>query len=805
MKKHKTPDSSPAKRKLSEWQAWMVCNYAPWILGFFLVATALLIPIASKLKLHANFMDLLPKKHSTIVNLNELMSHVGGTSFLIAIIESPDEKSAKTAADLFSKKAASLKQIDYVDSRTNVPAFAKRKLLFLDLESVRKLKSQIQDRVDYERRKNNPFYLDLIAEKEPTIDPSALQLEEKVSRIGGFAAKNENSFMQVILLKPSHPVSDFVKTEILFGEIKALFAEIKSLSKHSVTLGMTGPYRTRYEEYKTISRDLSRTGVTALILLVLINVIAFRNFRSIVYAYLPLVIGTIWIWAFTQMTIGYLNLITAFLAAILFGMGGDYTYHILTSFEEDYRLTGSVKKAIEMTCAELWSPLWSSMWTTAVVFFAMVISQFEGFRHFGIIAGFGIIISFVLVLFVQPAIIFLGEKYFPVIQRPLPSGVAVSKRVVYSVIIVGVLFTFFSLFQIRNATFDYNFNDLQAKDDDSIELAEKISNHFGVYLTPVIFMAPDREVASKIANQINQYIQKNPKTSFDFAAAVSSHVPRNQAEKIKVLGEIKLILDKYKPLLQKQDEEAQQKIQAIEEQLQPTPFTAADLPDGVQEQYEGKEHKISAVFVYPNTRIFNGLVAARFIKEARDFPVPDGVKLAGEPLIYVDILALIMKDTPIVLGVSTIIVFLLVLFYFKRLDHALWVHAPLAIGILWMIGMMGAGNLKFNFFNILIIPAILGVGIDNGIYIFDRYIERKGENFFETMRKSLKGVLLASATNISGFASIMFVSHQGMASMGKLGFFGFLSCLLSSVFFIPALIEFYEFKYKHPFRRNSDK
>ncbi len=800
----KNSNSLSRKKSFAEWQAWLVCNYAPWILTAFVLATAILIPIASKLQLHANFLSLLPAKHSTIVNLNELMTHVGGTSFLIAVIESQDENTAREAAKLFSEKAALLKQIEYVDSRTNVPAFANRKLLFLELESVKKLKKQVQDLVDYQRRKNNPFYLDLVSEEEPLIDPQTLRLEEKVSRIGGFSAKEKNFYMQVILLKPKHPVSDFVQTELLFKEIKTVFGDIKNGSAQPVTLGMTGPYRTRYEEYKTISRDLSRTGIIALFLLVLINVIAFRNIRSIVYAYLPLVIGTIWIWAFTQMTIGYLNLITAFLAAILFGMGGDYTYHILTSFEEDYRLTGNFQKAIEMTCVELWSPLWSSMWTTAVVFFAMIISQFEGFRHFGIIAGFGIIISFVLVLFIQPTLIFLIEKYFPMTPRPLAKGVLVSKPLVYGVIAAGIIFTFISFFQVRHATFDYNFNDLQAKDDDSIELAEKISSHFGVFLTPVIFMAPDRQTASQIATTINQYIETHPQTSFDFAAAVSSHVPRDQVEKIKVLGEIKAITDKYQPLFEKQDAATKDKIKALEEQLQPTPFTSEDLPDGITEQYEGKNHKISTVFVYPNTRIFNGLVAARFIKEARDFPVPKGVKLAGEPLIYVDILALIMKDTPVVLGISTIVVFFLVLFYFKRLDHAFWVHAPLAIGILWMLGMMGLANLKFNFFNILIVPAILGVGIDNGIYIFDRYIERKGENFFETMRKSLKGVLLSSATNIAGFASIMFVSHQGMASMGKLGFFGFLSCLLASVFFIPALIEFYEFKFKHPFQRNQD-
>ena len=669
---------------------------------------------------------------------------------------------------------------------------------------MRDLKKKVEDLIGYYRRKNSPFSLDLISEEEPVIEPSSLELEEKVSRIGGFSAKEDNSYMRVVLLKPKHPVSDFVNTQQLFDEIHRHFAEIKKQAAHPVTLGLTGPYRTRFEEYRTITSDLQRTGLIALALLVLINVIAFRGFRSIVYAYLPLAIGTIWIWAFTQVSIGYLNLITAFLAAILFGMGGDYTFHILVSFEEDLRETGSVQKALEMTFGELWHPLWSSMWTTAVVFYAMIISQFEGFRHFGIIAGIGIVISFVLVLFIQPALIVLGEKYFPVKRKPLPENRKFSKFWIYGLIAAGLLFTLFSFTQIHRATFDYNFNDLQAKDDDSIELAEKISSHFGVKLTPLVFMTPNRGVAADLARRLNAYIDSNPKTLFDFAAAITSHVPRDQEEKIKVLGEISEILEKRRALIDKQDAETQKKIKNLQEQLHPQVYALEDLPSGIRDQYEGKEQKISTVFVYPAVRIFNGQVAQRFVKEARDFPVPEGVRVAGEPMIYADILGLIEKDTPIALGISTIVVFLLVLMHFKRLDHALWVHAPLVIGGLWMVGMMGLFKLQFNFFNMLIIPGILGVGIDNGIYIFDRYKERSKENFFQSMRKSLKGVLLSSATNISGFASIMFAAHQGMATMGKLGVFGFLGCLLASVFFIPALIEFYELKYSHVFRRTNE-
>ncbi len=784
--------------------ARFITRNALWIVVGFTAATAAVIPVAARLKLHANFLDLLPASHPSIINLKELMSHVGGTSFLLAVVESKDEKTASEVTKIFSEKAASFQQVEYVDNRTNVPAFENRKLLFLDLKSTEKLKKNIDGLMGYYRRKSNPFYVDLLGEKEPKVD-EGLELEEKISKVGGFSAKDRESFLQVILLKPKHPISDFVKTEQLLTEAYASFDEIKKQFKEPVTLGLTGPYRTRFEEYKTIKRDLQRTGVVATLLLLLINVIAFRNFRSIIYAYLPLVVGTVWIWAFTEVTIGYLNIITAFLAAILFGMGGDYTFHILVSFEEDYQLTGDYEKAIQMTFAELWTPMWSSMWTTAVVFYAMIISGFEGFRHFGIIAGVGIVISFVIVLLLQPALIVLGEKYFPKKRRPAGKGFEVTKPMVYGAIAAGVLFTLFSVTQIPNAKFNYDFHDLQAKNDDTLELAFKIGNYFGVQLTPVVFMAPDRGTATKLATEINRYVSSHPGTYFDFAAAVSSHVPRDQEQKIKVLGEINDLVEAKKPLIKGLDAATKKKIEDLQVQLKPQPFDYKDLPEGIVTQYEGHDKKISAVFLYPCIRIMDGEKAKKFVREARDFPVPPGVKLAGEPVIYADILNRIEADTPIALSISTLIVFILVLFHFRRLDHTLWVHAPLALGCLWMVGMMGLAHLKLNFFNMVIMPAILGVGIDNGIYIFDRYRERKSENFFESMKKSLKGVMLSSSTNISGFASIMFATHQGMASMGKLGFYGFLSCLLTSVVFIPALIEFYEFKRSHVFDREKEK
>jgi predicted RND superfamily exporter protein len=118
--------------------------------------------------------------------------------------------------------------------------------------------------------------------------------------------------------------------------------------------------------------------------------------------------------------------------------------------------------------------------------------------------------------------------------------------------------------------------------------------------------------------------------------------------------------------------------------------------------------------------------------------------------------------------------------------------------------MASGANSPFNFINLTILPSILGVGIDSGIYIFDHYRKKRNENFFVSMQKTSKGVILSSLTNIAAFASLSFAHHRGIASLGLLGVFGFTSCLLASVYFVPSLIEFFELRMKHLFQRTDE-
>ncbi len=786
------------KKSFAHKNAEFVHRYSLLIILVIAIITALVLPLASQLRVKANFLDLLPKNLPSVVQLNDLTDQVGGSSYLVAVIESEDESTANYVAKQYAEKIAEYPQVDYVDNRTSLPAFEKRKLLFLKLDSIKKLDKEIDDLVGYHRRKNNPFFVDLLNEEEPTLDISSLELEEKVYRIGSFEGQSEGEYLRVVLIKPKHAVSDFVESEKLFTASEKIVTEIRKEASKSFDFGLTGSYRTRYDEYFTIMRDLSVTGILTIILVTILMFLFFNTKRSIFLTYLTLGVGILWTCAFAQFAVGYLNLITTFLLCILFGMGIDFAIHFLVRFGEARSEGNDNYEALKQTYASIGEPAVTSAVTTSIAFFSLTLSEFYGFKHFGIIAGVGIIFCFLVIFYGLPSLIFVTEKMKKTKWKPSFNFFTwndISKRAIVFILCVGTVITLISIFLLPKTQFEYDFSQLQEKNSKSIELAGRIGDHFGVVLNPVAIVTPNRERAAEITKMINQYIKEHADTSFDFAASIWTHVPKEQNEKIDYLKKMNVKFERRERMISKLDPKVREDIHKLTEQLMPTVFGIEDLPEGITKQYEGEKREVSVVYVYPKSSLLDGRVAKKFSRELSSLNLPKDVQLAGEPMIYADILFILERDTPRALLLCLGLVLILLFFHFRKLGDILWVLAPIFLGFVWMIGLSSLFKVKLNYLNVTILPSILGVGIDNGIHIFHRYKKEKKKTLKEILKRTGKAVVMSSLTTMAAFLSVHFAYHRGMSSLGDLGFLGFSCCLVTSVFFVPAMIEFFEKKY----------
>ena len=86
-----------------------------------------------------------------------------------------------------------------------------------------------------------------------------------------------------------------------------------------------------------------------------------------------------------------------------------------------------------------------------------------------------------------------------------------------------------------------------------------------------------------------------------------------------------------------------------------------------------------------------------------------------------------------------------------------------------MLGIMYLTGMKYNYMNLIAVPIILGIGIDDGVHALHRFREERGagiERIERSYRHVGRAILLTSLTTMIGFGSLTFYEMRGMASFG---------------------------------------
>jgi uncharacterized protein len=142
-------------------------------------------------------------------------------------------------------------------------------------------------------------------------------------------------------------------------------------------------------------------------------------------------------------------------------------------------------------------------------------------------------------------------------------------------------------------------------------------------------------------------------------------------------------------------------------------------------------------------------------------------------------------------AIAVILVVLLVDFR-KRPLLALLAFLPLISGIGLMLGWMWLLGEKLNYINMIALPVIIGIGVDDGVHFFHRVLHEGRGGLERAVTSVGRAMLMTSLTTMIGFGSLMFYLMRGMASMGLALFFGVGMCFIVTVTLLPALTVLFE-------------
>jgi predicted RND superfamily exporter protein len=218
----------------------------------------------------------------------------------------------------------------------------------------------------------------------------------------------------------------------------------------------------------------------------------------------------------------------------------------------------------------------------------------------------------------------------------------------------------------------------------------------------------------------------------------------------------------------------------------PMPPLIGDLPEPLVQRYIGGtgQHLLK---VYGQSDIWNMESLRQFVGELESVDP----RVTGHP-VQTFYASSQMQQSYIHAAIYSLLAVAIVLVLdFRTINRSLLAMLPMGLGLLQLLGLLGWLDIPLNPANMIVLPLILGIGIDDGVHVVHDAL-RQGARYqsvrYQISNATASAVFLTSATTMIGFGSMMTASHQGLRSLGQVLTLGVLCCLVSSMLVLPVLL-----------------
>lgn len=211
------------------------------------------------------------------------------------------------------------------------------------------------------------------------------------------------------------------------------------------------------------------------------------------------------------------------------------------------------------------------------------------------------------------------------------------------------------------------------------------------------------------------------------------------------------------------------------------PITLESLPPELATMGVGSGGRI-LIEVHPSGSLWRKQTLERFVEDVRSV-APDASGTAVRAWGMMSALFERYREAATTAGAVVIVLVLLV---FRRPGRAALVLLPVVLAMVWTFGLLAARGVGINSISAMAVSLLLGLGVDNGIYMMRHYRERRYPSCLSV--STGRAVLLSNATSLIAFGSLMFGRHPGVESTGIVMAVGMAACLLATVIVLPAVL-----------------
>ena len=654
----------------------------------------------------------------------------------------------------------------------------------------------------------------------------------------------DDTFYQVIFIQGQQNFGEDLPNAQIIEALQSTISDLSHPYRDRVTIRLTGQVPLEHQEIVSALDSAQLAGTLALIILVLVLTWGIRSVWIVAAVYLTMIVGLIWTAAFAMFAIGQYNTISIIFLVMFIGLGVDFAVHICLKFQEA-RLRLDKMNALIETGTELGPAIMLCGVTSAIGFLAFVPTEYIGLAEMGIISGGGMIIAVVLSLTLIPVFFAVSGDPRPATDVPfagLLSRVVAENSKLTSYITFGVAAVLTLI--ATQAQFDYSTLSLKDQKSEAMETLIELQREDIITDFALTYVADDLDAANNAREKLEELaVVSDVKTPTDY-------LPVDQKENLYILEDARFFLDslfapppppvpwedenlllmlsgidtslhntlrkpglgpdtndnspelvasltRFKKTVSDLQEASsdtralyselivppiKSEIEWLKTALEPEEVTFERLPLRLQERLIAKDGR-AVVSITPEEDVVPVEAMRRFTTDVMAV-VPE---ITGRPVLDLGIGDIVITAFQTAILIAVFVIFLILLITLRSLVDSILVFIPLAMTAMLTLSVSVLIDLPLNMANVVVIPLIFGLGVDNGIHIVKRFHQSSSVEAL-VHSSTPKAVFLSNLTTLGTFCALSFSSHQGIYSIGVLLTIGLTSLIFLTLVSLPALL-----------------
>jgi hypothetical protein len=517
----------------------------------------------------------------------------------------------------------------------------------------------------------------------------------------------------------------------------------------------------------------------------------------------PLLLATVYAFGIASLppaSVTELNSNTAFLASIIVGNGINVGIVLLARYREARRGGLGVDEALVVGVWGARLGTLAAAFAAAASYASLLLTEFRGFRQFGVIGGTGMMASWVTAFVLIPPLVKWLDRDEPSAQPSATAGRGIMGRVVAAVerwpvpIVAGAL-ALTAVSAVVLSRFDaateleHDFSKLRRVDTwekGDGYWGRRVDALLGRYLTPTVVLTDSPEQARAAEKHIRDAVEHGALAPMVASVRSADDVlPTDQTAKLAVVADIREALTpKIRSLI------AEDRRKKLDDFLGPAdlaPVVLDDLPHsftaGLREK-DGTIGKTILVYPRPSDTLWRAQAIHTFVAELREA----GGRVAGSIPLSDDILASIGRDAPVASLASFVAVIVIVLLVLRARMASVYVIGSLVVGVAWLGAAAMLLHVKINFCNFVAYPITFGIGVDYAVNVMTRYVQDGERDITGAVRSTGAAVGLCSLTTIIGYSSLLLAKNRALYLFGATAVMGEIACLTAAIVALPALL-----------------